>query len=49
MAFNLFDMFPPNPKEKKICSFCFFYSGHYTSQLVDQFRFVKGGRKGFIT
>lgn len=48
MAFNLFDMFPPNPKEKKTAAFVSFIQA-ITSQLVDQFRFVKGGRKGFIT
>lgn len=46
MAFNPFDMFPPNTKE-----FAAFVSviQAITSQLVDHFRFVKGANKGFVT
>lgn len=49
MAFNLFDMFPPNPKEKKKSAAFVSFIQAITSQLVDQFRFVKGVRKEFIT
>lgn len=52
MAFNPFDMFPPNAKKKqqqhKTASFvsC---TETITSQLVDQVCFVKGGNKGFTS
>lgn len=46
MAFNPFAMFPPNTK--KSAAFVSFIQA-ITSQLVDQFRFVKGSNKGFIT
>lgn len=49
MAFNPFAMFPLNAKiKKKSAAFVSFIQA-ITSQLVDQFRFVKAGDEGFIT
>lgn len=45
MAFNLFDMFPPNT-QKSAPAVCLIQA--ITLELVDQFRFVKDGNAGFI-
>lgn len=49
MAFNPFAMFPPNTKKQNKSEAFVSSIQAITSQLVDQFRFVKGGNNGFIT